>query len=115
INGGYGSGDLSGANAPAYLDKNAFVSPAPFTYGNTPRTNVLGLTNPNTFTESLSLRREFQIRESVKLAFQADALNPFNWVVFAGPNINITSSSFGKITSTASSPRVVQFNARIAF
>ena len=115
INGGYGSGDLLATNAPAFLDKNAFVSPAPFTYGNTPRTNVLGLHNPNTYTESLSLRREFPIREGVKLAFQADAFNPFNWVVFAGPNINITSSSFGKITATSSSPRVVQFNARIMF
>src|SRR5689334_24901908 len=88
------------------LDKNAFVSPAAFTYGNTPRTNVLGLHNPNTYTESLSLRREFQLRENVKLAFQADAFNPFNWVVFAGPTIAITSSSFGKITATSSTPRV---------
>ena len=63
----------------------------------------------------MSLRREFGIREGVKLAFQMDAFNPFNWVVFGAPNINITSSSFGKITSTASSPRVVQFNARVTF
>ena len=87
----------------------------PFTYGNTPRTNVLGLHDPNRYTESLSLRREFQIREGVRLAFQADAFNPLNWVVFAGPNINITSSSFGKVTATSSSPRVLQFNARVMF
>jgi len=121
INGGYGSGDLLAANAPAFLDKNAFVSPAAFTYGNTPRTNVLGLHNPNIFTESLSLRREFQVREGVRLAFQADAFNPFNWVVFAGPvvftgaAVNVTSANFGKITATSSTPRVVQFNARIQF
>jgi hypothetical protein len=54
INGGYGSGDLLAANAPAFLDKNAFVSPDP-SHGNTP-TNA-GLHNPNTYTESLSLRR----------------------------------------------------------
>ena len=75
--------------------------------------DVLGLHDPNRYSESLSLRREFQIREGVRLAFQADAFNPLNWVVFAGPNINITSSSFGKVTATSSSPRVLQFNARV--
>src|SRR5260370_25718244 len=80
-----------------------------------PLTNSAVQGDPNRYTESLSLRREFQIREGVRLAFQADAFNPLNWVVCAGPNINITSSSFGKVTATSSSPRVLQFNARVMF
>lgn len=115
INGGYGSGDVL---STAYLDRAAFANPAAFTYGNTPRTYALGLRNPNTYSESISVRREFPIHERLKVAFQADAFNPFNWVVFAGPpaaSMNITSAAFGKITSTTSSPRVIQFNARVVF
>jgi len=63
----------------------------------------------------VSLRREFVIHEGIKLALVADALNVFNWVRFAPPNINITNTSFGKITAVANSPRVVQFNARVTF
>ena len=112
INGGYGSGDVL---STTYLDKNAFANPAAFTYGTTPRTYAYGLRNPATYSQSLSLRREFPIREGIKLGFQADAFNPFNWVVFAGPNITTTSAAFGKITATTSSPRVIQFNARLTF
>jgi hypothetical protein len=112
IGGGYGSGDLLSA---VYLDKTAFSNPLAFTYGSTPRTYAYELLNPNTFSTSASLRREFPIHESIKLAIQLDAFNPFNWVVFNGPSITLASSGFGKITSTSSSPRVVQFNLRVMF
>jgi hypothetical protein len=47
INGPWGSGDVLGPNPPSFIDRNAFVSPAPFTYGNTPRTLPFGLRNPS--------------------------------------------------------------------
>lgn len=112
INGGYGSGDLL---TTTYLDKNAFANPAAFTYGTTSRTYAYGLRNPATYSQNMSVKREFPIREGVKLAFQADAFNPFNWVVFAGPTTSIASAAFGKITATSSSPRVIQLNARVTF
>ena len=115
INGPYGSGDLLGANPPAFLDKNAFVSPAAFTYGNTPRIGAYGLYNPALFGQDLSLKRNFPIRESIALAFQVDAINAFNIVMFAAPATNITSSNFGRITATANSPRSLQLSARITF
>jgi hypothetical protein len=37
INGDWGDGDVLGTNPPTYLDRNAFLSPAAFTYGNTRR------------------------------------------------------------------------------
>jgi hypothetical protein len=115
INGSYGSGDLLGANAPAFLDKNAFASPAAFAYGNTPRTLAFGLRNPARYNQDLSLRRDFAIREGLTFRLQADAINAFNVVNFSGPNLTITSSNFGKITAQANLPRVVQFTARISF
>lgn len=113
IGGDYGSGDVKGS--AVYLDKNAFKPPAPFTYGDTPRTGAYGLRGPGNSNQSVSLRREFAIREGWKLSLQADALNVFNWVRFGNPVIDTTSASFGKITSVANSPRVVQIVGRFNF
>jgi hypothetical protein len=113
IGGNYGTGDVKGS--AVYLDKNAFVSPAPFTYGNTPRNGAYGIRGPSNSNQSVTLKREFAIRENWKLSLQADALNVFNWVRFANPNINITNANFGKITAVANSPRVVQIVGRFNF
>ena len=115
INGDYGSGDLLGPNPPSFLDRNAFAAPAAYTYGNTPRTMVFGLLNPPSYNQNVSLRREFFIRESLRLVFQADSLNVFNLVNFGNPATGINSANFGRITSQSNTPRVVQFSARIAF
>ena len=112
INGDYGSGDVRTAT---YVNKAAFANPAAFNYGNTPRTGAFELRGPSNSNQSFSLKREFQVRESWKLALQADALNVFNWVRFAIPNLNITSANFGQITAIANSPRVVQLNMRFSF
>ena len=111
INGKYGS---RGTSVP-YLDKNAFISPAAYTYGNTSPMGAADLRGPETYAIDLNVRREFQLRESMVLRFQADALNAFNFMNFAAPNQSIASASFGLITAQANSPRVVQFAARILF
>ena len=115
INGDYGSGDLLGANAPAFLDKNAFVSPAAYSYGNTPRTLVYRLHNPPRYNQDLSVRREFPVREGLVFRLEADAINAFNLVNWGSPNTTITSAAFGKITSQANLPRFVQLSARLSF
>jgi len=123
INGSYGSGNLLGSNTTAFLDRNAFVSTAPYTYGNTPRTGAFGLSNPSFWNQDLSLKRRFPIHENIALMFQVDAFNAFNAVMFSpfgtpgtpSPALNITSASFGKITSQANSPRALQLSARVVF
>src|SRR5262249_30315174 len=114
INGNYGSGDV---RTTAYLNKSAFTSPAAFTYGNTPRTGPYDLRGPSNSNQNVSLKREFAITERYKVAVQADALNVFNWVRFANPNLTVTSANFGQITSivTGGAPRVLQLNARFTF
>jgi len=51
----------------------------------------------------LSLRRRFQILESVALSFRADAFNLFNTPNFANPNGVLTNSNFGRSTAILSS------------
>ncbi|PYT19048.1 MAG: hypothetical protein DMG59_01810 [Acidobacteria bacterium] len=115
INGDWGSGDLLGANPPAFLDKNAFVNPAPYTYGNTPITDAFGLRAPYAFNQDLSLKREFRIHERMRFLLQWDAFNAFNQVRFAAPSINTTSAGFGKITSQTNTPRLMQIVTRLEF
>ncbi len=77
---------------------------------------AFGITNPSTYNIDMNLRRDFAIMERVKLTFQADAFNIFNFVNFSPPSTNINSSSFGKITSQAApGPRVLQLSARVTF
>jgi hypothetical protein len=114
INGDYGDGDVLGANPPSYIDRAAFVSPAPFTYGNTPRTMAYDLRNPSSFNQDLSIRRDFPIAK-VKLGLGFDVFNLFNTVVFGGIQTNITSANFGRVSSQVNTPRVGQIKVRLEF
>lgn len=117
INGGWGDGNVLGAVASVtpHIDVNAFVSPAAFTYGNTPATGAYGLRNPHFFNQDLSLSRTIRLRENFRVGLGADTFNLFNNVRFGGINTNITSASFGKPTAQVNLPRVVQLKLRLDF
>ncbi|PYQ24576.1 MAG: hypothetical protein DMF79_01320, partial [Acidobacteria bacterium] len=115
INGDWGSGDVLGATPPSFIDRSAFVSPAAFTYGNSPRTLPYGLRGPGSFNQDLSLRRVFPVGDRLRLAIGVDAFNVFNTVVFGGIATDITSASFGRVSAQANTPRAVQLKARIDF
>ena len=80
INGDWGNGNVNApvANATPFIDVNAFITPAAFTYGNTPATGAYGLRNPHFFNQDLSISRNFQIRENLRFEFGADSFNLFN-------------------------------------
>ncbi len=115
INGDWGEGDILGPNPTSFIDRNAFASPAEFTYGDTPPAHAHGMRVPHLFNQDVSVSRSFRIRENVKFEFGADAFNIFNNVRFGGIATNITNASFGRVTSQANTPRVIQFKAKIAF
>jgi hypothetical protein len=52
------------------------------------------------------------VGEWMKMQFRAEALNAFNRVQFANPNTTVTSSSFGRVTAQANTPRQVQFGLK---
>jgi hypothetical protein len=98
----------------AYFDKSVFSQPAAFTFGNMgPR--VADIRNDGMYNWDLSLFKDFQIVERMKLQFRAEALNAFNTPRFSGPNTSVTSSSFGVITSQANAPRQVQLGLKLLF
>jgi hypothetical protein len=111
-NGTPGTGNLA---TTAYLNKAAFVDPPAYTAGNIARSAPLGLFAPHVADLDLSVRREFAIREHVRLAIQADAFNVNNAVHFAAPGTGIDSATFGIFSSMVNQPRKLQFSARISF
>ena len=113
-NGDIGSGGAN-VSSTAYLNKAEFVDPAIYTEGNIPRSAPLGLFAPHNADLDLSVRREFPIREHVRLALQADAFNVNNAVHFAAPGLGIDSATFGIYSSMANQPRKLQFSGRITF
>jgi hypothetical protein len=111
-NGSPGTGNLA---TTAYLNKAAFVDPPAYTAGNLARSAPFGLFAPHIADLDMSVRREFVIREKVRLAFQADAFNINNAVHFAAPGTGIDSATFGIFSSMANQPRKLQFSARLSF
>lgn len=97
-----------------YLSAAVFSQPAPFTFGNTPRT-LPDVSAPGNQNIDLSLFKNFQPIERVTLQFRAEAFNVLNQVVFGSPNVVLSSGQFGVISSQANSPRTIQFALKIIF
>jgi hypothetical protein len=47
--------------------------------------------------------------------FRAEFFNALNTVNFANPNTNVSSATFGQITATSVSPRIIQLAVRLVF
>lgn len=93
-----------------YFDTSAFRRPARGEIGSS---GVGILVGPGLWTTDLSLMKNTAITERWNLQFRADFFNIFNHANFLPPNADITSSAFGRISSTFGFPRQVQFGARL--
>jgi hypothetical protein len=107
-----GTGDVFTAS---YINSAAFMDPAPYTFGNAPRSAPYGLTAPTDWEIDGTVRRTIKIYERVNFQFAADFFNVVNNVVFSAPATDIDSSTFGTVPSTQNQARHIQFNARLTF
>jgi hypothetical protein len=60
----------------------------------------------------LALLKETKL-ERLTLQFRAESFNALNHTIFGSPNNNLSSSSFGKITSVRISPREIQLGLKL--
>lgn len=97
-----------------YLNTAAFSQPAPFTFGDAPRT-LSDVRAPGTHNLDFSVFKNFTAMEKVNVQFRAEAFNLLNQVVFSSPNMVFTSGQFGVITSQANTPREIQFALKVLF
>jgi hypothetical protein len=64
----------------------------------------------------MSFGKAWRVREGQSLKFTADLFNVWNHPVFDKPSItDIENPSFGQITNTVGTPRLMQFSLRYAF
>lgn len=86
----------------------------------TPRTNphsIPGLTGPNMWNVDGTLSKNFPIKERFKLEFRAEAYNLTNSLMWANPNLTVTSPLFGRLTSQVNQNRgrELQYTLRLIF
>ena len=103
----YGDGTLNN-----WLNAAAFELPAPGTLGNFRRNSVRG---PGFWTVDAALSRVVSLGASRRLALRVEAFNLFNTFNWDVPEVNFGSSGFGRITSMAGTPRIMQFGVSYAF
>lgn len=101
-----------------FFDPTAFVLPEPGTFGNVGR-NTLGA--PAFTTVDISLVKETAVTENVRVQFRSEFFNILNQANFSIPdrlvfNPDGTSrASAGRISSTTSTSRQIQFGLKILF
>lgn len=101
-----------------YFDPSAFAPAQQGFYGNLGRNTLVG---PGLFTFDFSLVKNTAITERTNLQFRAEFFNLFNRANFSTPANNIfdsrgnLSGAAGRITSTSTSSRQIQFALKIVF
>ena len=98
-----------------YFNTSAFsstcVNVAP--YGTSGRNIIRG---PDQRNMDLSIIKFIPTSDRTKLEFRTEVFNLFNTVNFANPNNNVlVPGTLGKITSSSSGPRVIQFALKYSF
>ena len=112
-------GQLTGDAEPAgfrrtpeeWYNRAAFGVPAPYTFGNLGR-NILradGIRNLD-----LTVMKDFELSERVKLRFAADAFNALNGTMFNAPNGSVTTPAFLRVQS-ARPARDLQFSLKLTY
>jgi len=111
------SGPILLHNPSEWFNPNAFVLPAPGTYGDFGRGT---LTGPGLADMDVSLFKNTRISDRTSLEFRAEFFNVLNRVNFGPPNTTVfangaISASAGLITTLATNPRQIQFGLKLIF
>jgi hypothetical protein len=94
-----------------WFNTSAFVTPAPFTYGNAGRNIVTG---PGVANLDLSLFKNFPLGEGQVISFRVEAFNAVNHTNFYQPGNKFGTPTFGTIGSSFDS-REIQFGLKFNF
>lgn len=115
------SAKLDNPTPAKWFDTSVFVNPPNYTYGNLGRV-LPDVRNPGVISVDLSLVKNMQLHERVRLQIRAEAFNALNHVNLGfvsggfspGTDGKNVSSTFGTITS-ARDPRNLQLGAKLTF
>ncbi|MBI2687796.1 MAG: carboxypeptidase regulatory-like domain-containing protein [Acidobacteria bacterium] len=94
-----------------WFDTTAFAAPAPFTFGNSPRS---GLRGAGIRTVDATLSREFKLTERYKMDLRSEFYNLLNHANFELPGHVLGAANFGTVLS-AKPARAIQLGLRLTF
>jgi hypothetical protein len=97
-----------------YFTVSDFSTPAPFTYGNSPR-SLANLRSPGRINTDLSAIKKVPISERFTGELRAEAFNLFNHPTFGNPNTRLGSGNTGVITSQVNLPRQIQLAVKVTW
>ena len=107
------SDDVYGAKTLAsYLNRAAFATPASGAFGTLVRNSIRG---PNFWKADLALSRLVSLGSTRNVELRLEVFNLFNNFNWGNPNTNFSAGTFGRITTTAGDPRIMQFGIKYAF
>ena len=101
-----------GGTLTNYLNRAAFAQPAAGTFGDLRRNAVVG---PSYWNVNLALSRLLNVAASQRLELRLEAFNLFNHFNWGTPQVNFNSGQFGRITTQAGDPRIIQFGIKYDF
>jgi hypothetical protein len=96
-----------------YINPAAFSLAPAATFGNVGRT--LSLLGPGQKNWDMSLFKTYTVKERFRAQFRLEALNAFNSPLFASPNTNFSSGTFGQINTQSNFSRQLQLALRFSF
>jgi hypothetical protein len=96
-----------------WINPAAFSSAPAFTFGNVSR--HIDMRGPGQVNWDISLFKTFAVFESFRAQFRAEALNAMNTPLFRVPETRTGNANFGKVTSQANFPRMLQLGVRFYF
>jgi hypothetical protein len=104
---------VASAGQPAFTGQ-IFTNP---TAGNVGTLQRRMFTGPPVFAMDAALYKDTKLTEKIAAELRMEALNVFNHPAFAvfSSDMNINSQQFGQVTSSASTPRRLQFALRLRF
>ena len=94
-----------------WFNTGAFGNPAPFTFGNSPRSVLRG---PGIVTTDLTLEKTIGLGGDRRFDVRVEAYNLFNRANFNIPGFTLGAPDFGVISS-ARPPRTLQIGTRLSF
>jgi hypothetical protein len=107
-----GDPTLANPTAASWFNKAAFAAPAQYTFGNLGR---YALRTSAFWNVDLSIFRQFKFLETRSVEFRAESFNTPNTVIMGTPNGSVPDANFGRVTSTANSPRSLQLGLKVIF
>jgi len=98
--------------AAAWINPAAFASPPAYNFGTFGRN---ALRSQGYRDVDLSLFKSVVLPHETSVQFRAESFNTFNNVVFAAPDSVVGDPNFGAVSSTANTPRQLQFALKFQF